>query len=392
MDARDVVNSISQMQESTAAAAVPPSSVFGSPVSPSRRRPVPLSPCLARSPSPPVPTAIVDSSQQQQQTPAAGKGVLGTKQKLPQSVFGYAVYTMVVQNNHGSTSKLVRMLYALLLAFAALGAQWLCVQQVVAMNSNPLAEKYYDDSWETNKKNAFMDWACDPYDGALPEEANITWRSKACIDTWDFPGAKLKDMGGYVSHKYASAFVTVIMIIWMAHALKEVGEIYKFSIISLSSGLPCGLRALLGLIVLCRVVIMSFLAWEGAKWLCFSETFQDALLNGVALNFIYDLDELIYTACVVSSHKEACENCEVPRKDMFPDIGLIALETLAAVIATLIAVVFQTMYLSEFQDMYTFSYCAVCGDVYTEICKDGNAWAQMVALSRRLWPERFAST
>jgi len=50
----------------------------------------------------------------------------------------------------------------------------------------------------------------------------------------------------------------------------------------------------LGMILIPKIVIACLLWWLGARWLVATTSFQDLLLNAVALAFITELDELIY--------------------------------------------------------------------------------------------------
>merc|ERR1712217_588658 len=54
----------------------------------------------------------------------------------------------------------------------------------------------------------------------------------------------------------------------------------------------------IGTILVPKVAIATCLWWLGARWLVATTSFQELLLNAVALAFITELDELIYTAMV----------------------------------------------------------------------------------------------
>lgn len=54
----------------------------------------------------------------------------------------------------------------------------------------------------------------------------------------------------------------------------------------------------IGLILVPKVAIAVYLWWLGARWLVATTSFQELLLNAVALAFITELDELIYMALV----------------------------------------------------------------------------------------------
>eukprot|EP00929_Paragymnodinium_shiwhaense_P041878 TRINITY_DN21747_c0_g2_i1.p1 TRINITY_DN21747_c0_g2~~TRINITY_DN21747_c0_g2_i1.p1 ORF type:complete len:356 (+),score=59.20 TRINITY_DN21747_c0_g2_i1:95-1162(+) len=327
-----------------------------------------------------------------------GESLLGAEEeatcmKLPESVFGYMYFTMIQNNKRGGTSKCLRMLHAASLAFLALGAQSFCVKQLRAMSANnPIAEKFIDDSWGSGTpKNAYLDWGTHPDDGNHTNDVDGEfWRTWVCRgEDWSFQGDKINDMKEYLSDENGKAFVLVVLIIWSGYALKEVGEIYWFSTISWSSGLPCSYQVVLVLTVLGRMAVMVGLMWYGSIWLCHSETLKDVLLNGVALNFVYELDELMLSACVVRFHREALKEYEEKVPGTSPERTLFVLEVLGVLVAILIAAFFTTQYLSEFQNQYLFAYCGVCGELETETCKDSNSWAQMVALSKKVWPERY---
>mmetsp|Transcript_117225 Transcript_117225/g.338908 ORF Transcript_117225/g.338908 Transcript_117225/m.338908 type:complete len:138 (-) Transcript_117225:210-623(-) len=51
--------------------------------------------------------------------------------------------------------------------------------------------------------------------------------------------------------------------------------------------------------------------WLGARWLLSTTCFQDLLLNGVALAFVTELDELIYMALMPDDIKEMVQDFKI---------------------------------------------------------------------------------
>lgn len=60
-------------------------------------------------------------------------------------------------------------------------------------------------------------------------------------------------------------------------------------------------------ILLPRVLITSLLLWLGCRWLCATESFEDLIMNGVALAFVKDLKDLLYATLVSTADKRELE-------------------------------------------------------------------------------------
>jgi len=60
-------------------------------------------------------------------------------------------------------------------------------------------------------------------------------------------------------------------------------------------------------ILLPRVLITSLLLWLGCRWLCATESFEDLIMNGVALAFVKDLKDLLYITLVSTADKRELE-------------------------------------------------------------------------------------
>eukprot|EP00429_Kryptoperidinium_foliaceum_P065447 CAMPEP_0176061056 /NCGR_PEP_ID=MMETSP0120_2-20121206/30437_1 /TAXON_ID=160619 /ORGANISM="Kryptoperidinium foliaceum, Strain CCMP 1326" /LENGTH=411 /DNA_ID=CAMNT_0017394607 /DNA_START=79 /DNA_END=1314 /DNA_ORIENTATION=+ len=54
----------------------------------------------------------------------------------------------------------------------------------------------------------------------------------------------------------------------------------------------------IALIPMPKIIIACMLWWLGARWLVATTSFQDLLLNAVALAFVTEMDELMYAACM----------------------------------------------------------------------------------------------
>lgn len=69
-------------------------------------------------------------------------------------------------------------------------------------------------------------------------------------------------------------------------------------------------------ILLPKVVIASVLWWLGSSWLVATTSFQDLLLNAVALAFVTELDELIYQVLVPEDIKATVQSYGIARPRM----------------------------------------------------------------------------
>jgi len=69
----------------------------------------------------------------------------------------------------------------------------------------------------------------------------------------------------------------------------------------------------MGFLLIPKVVISCFLWWLGARWLAATPSFQDLILNAVALAFIMELDELIYETVVPRDVMQLVQDYKVAR-------------------------------------------------------------------------------
>jgi len=60
-------------------------------------------------------------------------------------------------------------------------------------------------------------------------------------------------------------------------------------------------------ILLPRVLITALLLWLGCRWLCATSSFEDLIMNGVALAFVKDLKDLLYMTLVSTADKRELE-------------------------------------------------------------------------------------
>lgn len=66
-------------------------------------------------------------------------------------------------------------------------------------------------------------------------------------------------------------------------------------------------------VLLPKLLIALALWWLGARWLSATPSFQDLVLNAVALAFITELDELIYSVLVPEDVKELVQVYKIKR-------------------------------------------------------------------------------
>merc|ERR1712217_450931 len=76
----------------------------------------------------------------------------------------------------------------------------------------------------------------------------------------------------------------------------------------------------IGTILVPKVVIAIYLWWLGARWLVATTSFQELLLNAVALAFITELDELIYLAMVPEDIQMLVQSYKIARAAQNQDV------------------------------------------------------------------------
>jgi len=136
-------------------------------------------------------------------------------------------------------------------------------------------------------------------------------------------------------------FIFAILVIWTLSCVGEFKESYKSAISmlrlttvdSMASalehddndegahslqivGLTHPVKAILASITLVRFAICSVLLWMGCRWLVATTNFGDLVLNAVALVFILELKDFLYTILVPSRNKRDLQNTNIaPRKE-----------------------------------------------------------------------------
>jgi len=107
-------------------------------------------------------------------------------------------------------------------------------------------------------------------------------------------------------------------------------------------GLPKCLKAFICIVILVpRVCLSAWVAWVGCRWLSSTLGFNEVLLNALALAFIFELNELIFSATVPYHSKLLVSQTFIPHtsttepencRTMF---GLLIVNILAAALASL---------------------------------------------------------
>merc|ERR1712129_387955 len=65
------------------------------------------------------------------------------------------------------------------------------------------------------------------------------------------------------------------------------------------------------MVIIPQLAITSVLLWLGSRWLTATEDFTDLLLNAVALEFIFQLKDLLYRTVVSTRSMQDMEHTEI---------------------------------------------------------------------------------
>lgn len=80
-------------------------------------------------------------------------------------------------------------------------------------------------------------------------------------------------------------------------------------------GLTCWIKVFFALCIQLPCLCMNFvLLWIGSRWLVATMSFEDVLLNALALEFVLNLHELLYSAIVPHSMKQALSYVLIPHR------------------------------------------------------------------------------
>eukprot|EP00929_Paragymnodinium_shiwhaense_P082045 TRINITY_DN4308_c0_g1_i1.p1 TRINITY_DN4308_c0_g1~~TRINITY_DN4308_c0_g1_i1.p1 ORF type:complete len:369 (+),score=54.34 TRINITY_DN4308_c0_g1_i1:57-1163(+) len=137
-------------------------------------------------------------------------------------------------------------------------------------------------------------------------------------------------------------FLMTILTIWTLTCLGEIRKCYEslrllvYRVPTLDSmdasivpdpedkrqrmiqGLTRSLKALLTLILVLRFLLVCLLLWVGCRWLTATPSFEDVLLNGIALEFILLTRELLYRTVVTERSKMDVQTTSIRVTDMHP--------------------------------------------------------------------------
>jgi len=78
------------------------------------------------------------------------------------------------------------------------------------------------------------------------------------------------------------------------------------------AGLKPWLKVYIFCLQLPRAALFGFLWWLGCRWLTATLSWSDLLLNGLALEFILNIDELLYKVMVPKTGQKEVQNLFVP--------------------------------------------------------------------------------
>eukprot|EP00929_Paragymnodinium_shiwhaense_P108646 TRINITY_DN74967_c0_g1_i1.p3 TRINITY_DN74967_c0_g1~~TRINITY_DN74967_c0_g1_i1.p3 ORF type:complete len:161 (+),score=18.53 TRINITY_DN74967_c0_g1_i1:639-1121(+) len=144
-------------------------------------------------------------------------------------------------------------------------------------------------------------------------------------------------------------------------------------------------------IVFARLMMVIALVYYGSTWIVYSKTIQDVLLNGLALTFVYDIDDIIYQACVLQGCQNACKSFRFKRStDVMESFAFLRHAKLSLesciwcqVVGVPLILAFascmRSVHLLLYQDMITLAWCSLCGDFdEAELCEQrGYSWQSL---------------
>eukprot|EP00927_Polykrikos_kofoidii_P075944 TRINITY_DN72530_c0_g1_i1.p1 TRINITY_DN72530_c0_g1~~TRINITY_DN72530_c0_g1_i1.p1 ORF type:complete len:362 (-),score=50.89 TRINITY_DN72530_c0_g1_i1:32-1051(-) len=243
--------------------------------------------------------------------------------------------------------------------------------------------------------NFFTLWRNSTHGFKAPYLAGQTRGEWVCTgNDFSWMGQAVSDMQAYSTENLGMSngtmFSSLCCLIWLVMVLKEIRASCTFALLMMMSNTPPGGRdytydrenkvgRLTSLsregkmaVLLCfllRVVINGALLIYGLKFLAYTWSLTDFVLNSVALAFIYDLDELFFQVLLTHEKQYVIQTLEPPvlpagrskglisKLRPFTEIGMLTI----AVTGTALT---HTLLTSTFVS-------GLINDVYKEICVGG---------------------
>lgn len=125
------------------------------------------------------------------------------------------------------------------------------------------------------------------------------------------------------------------------------------------------------LVMIARLYICVNLTNFGAKFLCYTSSLKDFILNSVALVFVYDIDELFFTVFLSSRKQRRITTLEPPSvsgvaRTLHNWLGGTIGEFIGIILTVLVTYFFAATYLVEYANAYSQAYYNMCGDALDE--------------------------
>jgi len=225
-------------------------------------------------------------------------------------------------------SKRVYCWHATLLVVFAIGFQllftWWMIPAIAQDEYSPKTQ--LPNGNETWTWNVFKDWHTE--EGTQFSHGR-SWAEWACDgQSFDWQEGKIDDLAKYnkkikVWREYTRsgpAFGFVAICLWSAMIIKAFREWCGFAMlllphlerddtetraVSRAPLLKPWAQVFLAVVSLGRLFVLTTLAYYGMKFLSFTDNLKDFILNSVALSFVLDIKDLLFSALAANSQKES---------------------------------------------------------------------------------------
>jgi len=182
----------------------------------------------------------------------------------------------------------------------------------------------------TSDGNRFEQWR-NELDSGGEMSGDHAWAYWACNgQDWSWQQSVIADYQAYTQQVLGISsgrfFGIVAISLWMAFIVREYKDVVTYAqLMTLPEclagkecyydeenmkidktnlyGLPCWVKFVVLLVAVCRLVICSFLGYYGVQFLAYTESLKDFVLNSIALGFILDIDELVFSV-FIEGHKK----------------------------------------------------------------------------------------
>lgn len=227
--------------------------------------------------------------------------------------------------------------------------------------------------------------------------------NQALFDAWD-PEKKDKLCRVPLSEP---PFFLVILMIWTAQIMSDLNETFSYTMYWLNLPAPdegdvaetnvdedgsevqivkAGktMKAMvICFIMIPKAVIAVVLWWLGARWLTATLSFQDVIINAMALAFITDLDEVVYTALLPNEYKDISMlyTIHVPWRKREGSSALWKnRNTLITLFKVAICTIIPYLYISYFQQVlpeYHWDVSGPCQEYFAFVASQEDAYIPM---------------